>query len=148
MKDVYEAEEIVQNTFIYAAKYIKEDTDIDKEEIKGLLFVITHNKAMNVIKQNKRRSYDAIDEDIIDEDTFISPETNILRLDAKQEMAKKLAQLKKEYADILSMKYFLEYSVNEIAMMLDMTESNVKVTLHRARKALNRLMGGDGHEPI
>lgn len=52
-----------------------------------------------------------------------------------------LAKLKDEYQDILILRYVDGYDIDEIALMLNKTEANVRVTAHRALKALRELMG-------
>ena len=43
-----------------------------------------------------------------------------------------------EYRDVLYLFYYEEYSVKEIAQLLGKSETNIKVTLMRARKKLKK----------
>lgn len=50
-----------------------------------------------------------------------------------------MKDLKEEYRDVLMMRFLDEMSVKEIALALDKTSINVRVLLHRAKKALKDL---------
>lgn len=64
------------------------------------------------------------------------PEISVLRLDQSREMAMRLSEINVGYADILTLKYVYEYTNEEIADMLQLTEVNVRKRLSRARRAL------------
>lgn len=50
-----------------------------------------------------------------------------------------MKRLKEEYREVLMMRYLDEMSIKEIALALDKTTINVRVLLHRAKKALQEL---------
>ena len=56
----------------------------------------------------------------------------------QQELIGQLKLLKDEYRDVLVMKYLDEMSISEIADALEKTAGTVRVTLHRAKKALQK----------
>jgi len=72
----------------------------------------------------------------------MSPELTILRLDQSHEMARLLAKINHGYADILALKYTYEYTNDEIASMLSISEENVRKRLERAKKALKKIIEG------
>lgn len=51
----------------------------------------------------------------------------------------KLEKLKEEYREVLVMKYLDELSIPEISSALDKNPNNVRVLLHRAKKALQEI---------
>ncbi|OIO46255.1 hypothetical protein COU05_03740 [bacterium (Candidatus Gribaldobacteria) CG10_big_fil_rev_8_21_14_0_10_37_21] len=51
-----------------------------------------------------------------------------------------LTQLKDDYQDVLILRYVDGYEVPEIALMMDKTEANVRVMMHRALKELRDKM--------
>jgi len=61
-------------------------------------------------------------------------------------VARKLASINPEYADVLVLRYTYQFSIEEIAYLLNTTEGNVRVKLHRARKALHEIMKGEYYE--
>lgn len=58
-----------------------------------------------------------------------------------------LRQIKRTYSEVLILHYFNAYSTDEIATILDLSPSNVKMRLKRGREALKKkLIGGKSHE--
>jgi RNA polymerase sigma-70 factor (ECF subfamily) len=54
-----------------------------------------------------------------------------------------LRQLKDTYKEVITLHYFNEYSIEEIAAILDLSNSNVKMRLKRGRDVLKKnLIGG------
>jgi len=58
------------------------------------------------------------------------------RKEDRQRLLQTMRLLKDEYRDALMMRYMDEMSVKEIAQALEKTPNNVRVLLHRAKKAL------------
>ncbi|MBU0614047.1 RNA polymerase sigma factor [Patescibacteria group bacterium] len=76
----------------------------------------------------------------IEEASLVASSEDIAgRVETKQEtdeLIGKLKNLRTEYQEVLVMKYLDEMSVKEIALALEKTQNNVRVLLHRAKKAL------------
>lgn len=64
----------------------------------------------------------------------------IVMQDDQAQLLQALKSLKEEYRDALMMKYMDEMSVKEIAQALEKTPNNVRVLLHRAKKALQNVV--------
>jgi RNA polymerase sigma-70 factor (ECF subfamily) len=114
----------------------------------GLIVIIVRSISINIYNKRKRRKTIDIDgyENVIHDDTIGNPQLNIIRLDDKEYITKKLSQIKKEYADILTLKYYYGYSNREIADLLSIKEGNVRVRLMRAKNALHEIIGDESHE--
>lgn len=147
LNDYHEAEDVVQTAFIKFSDYLDEEMDIKCHKTKGLIVMIVRNLSINIFNQRKNRTTANIDvlADVIQDESNISPEVNVLRLDQSCEMAKSLSEINKSYADILTLKYSYEYSNTEIAFMLAISEANVRKRLSRAKKALINIIGGDAN---
>lgn len=145
IKDVQEAEDAVHDSFIKISNYVKEETEIEDPGIKGLLFSITKNCIINTIKKKKHMNLVDISDSQNDiKDVYmVTPEIHMLQLDATQEMAKELAKIKPEYADIIMLKYYYQYSNEEIALIMSISNQNVRVKTYRAKNALLKVLGGD-----
>lgn len=99
---------------------------------------------MNVIfsdmnKSKKLISYDHLKENGYEAETA---EFTITR-EEKMDLYAALERLKPEYRIALILKYFEELSVKEISEAMGVSESSVKVLLHRGRKKLRRLLMED-----
>jgi len=111
------------------------------ENTKAFLFAIANGMVIDYYRKKKKQkkiSLDAIDEwllGIIDKNEEI--------LSNKQEITYiflKLKKLKKTYQDILLLYYVEELQINEISIILQKTENNTRVILHRALQALKKIL--------
>lgn len=56
-----------------------------------------------------------------------------------------LRQLNEMYRDVITLHYFNDYSIEEIALILDLSNSNVKMRLKRGRDVLKKNLIGGTH---
>lgn len=145
LNDYHEAEDAVQNTIIKVASQLEKISEVKCNKTRAFLVIIVRNISINIYRQRKNRSSISID-DIIEiiPDDDITLESYMIRLEKAEDIAKLLAKLDSSYADVLTLKYFYEYSNTEIAKLINLTEGNVRVKLHRARKALKKLLLEEG----
>lgn len=68
----------------------------------------------------------------------------VIKLSETKELLEKLSEIKGEYGDILTLKYYQELSDKEIADLLCISHENVRTRLSRAKRALKKLMVVDG----
>jgi RNA polymerase sigma-70 factor (ECF subfamily) len=66
-----------------------------------------------------------------------------MRVEA-MDLENSLRRLKRSYREVLTLYYFIDHSVKEIAEILDLSESNVKMRLKRGREAMKRELTGGG----
>lgn len=95
------------------------------------------NEVLDDIKKRKHlisydRLRDAGYEAEYAEDTITQEE----RLD----LYRALDSLKPNYKKVLILKYFQDFSIKEISDLMDMSESSIKVLLHRGRKKLRHIL--------
>lgn len=147
LKDYHEAEDVVQTAFIKVADCLDENIEVKSNRTKGLIVMIVRNLSINQYNKRQRRATGNIDDllDVISDDSVVTPEINVLRLDQSQEVARLLDNINKGYADILTLKYLYEYSDKEIASILSMSEGSVRTKLTRARQACKDILGGENY---
>ena len=136
MKSREEAEEVSQDTFIKAFKNL--------EKFKGdakfstWLYRIAYHTILDRIKKNKKHEHTFE----INEITFhqIQSVEQILEGIARKERSKMmnvcLQKLPEDERSVIWMFYYYELSLKEIIAVKDLSEKNIKVKLHRARKKL------------
>lgn len=148
LQDYHEAEDIVQTAMIKVSDYIDETTDAESKSIRGLLVIIVRRLSYDVYNQRKRRNESNVDDfrDTLGDVHTASPELNILKMEDRRYVADLMAKINESYMDILTLKYIYEYSDKEIGELLNMTEGNVRTKLSRARKACQKIIGGDDSE--
>ncbi|MFZ7131908.1 MAG: RNA polymerase sigma factor [Eubacteriales bacterium] len=145
LKDPYESEDVVQSAMLKVSNYLEKINEIKCNKTKGLMVIIVRGIAINIYNKRKGRATIPLEniEEALTDETFMTPEQHILRMDQGERIAKEMSRLNPEYADVLSLKYTYDLTNGEIAKILDTTEGNVRVKLYRARRALHTLLGGD-----
>jgi len=137
-----EAEEVAQDSFIKA--YDSLSTFRGDSKFSTWLYRIVYHKSLDRIKMNRRHRTYEINEEIT-EDSLDHIENGLefmLSEERSSIIQKCVAQLPEEEAAIISLYYFEEQSVKEIAQVTDLTEDNIKIKLYRSRKKLFSLLEG------
>lgn len=128
-KNVSDAEDAVQETFI---RYHSTNKEFENEEhIRAWLLRVAINQAKNISRALRRRVLVPL-EDYIESLPFPSPEDRGL--------FETVMALPEKYRIVLHLFYYEDYPVKEIASILSLSESNVKVRLSRARAMLREIL--------
>jgi RNA polymerase sigma-70 factor (ECF subfamily) len=130
-----DAEDAAQETFIRAYKAIGR-VDLNRKFSSWLLSIASNY----CIDQHRRRklptfSYDALESPII-EDKGLSVEAMLMQDEKQGAVTELLENLKPKDKAAVVMRYWYDYSYEEIAESLSLSVSAVKSRLHRARKEL------------
>ena len=75
-------------------------------------------------------------------DEYLNPEQNIIREQKIKLMREVVKTLKPHYRQLVELRYFEEYSYEEIAVKLDLPLGTVKAQLFRAREFLLQILKG------
>ena len=119
-QNAQDAEDVIQDTFV---QYYTTKKEYENEQhIRAWLIRVTVNKAKNVTRAFWRRNRVSI-EGYMETLVFETPESENLF-----EMVMKLPE---RYRIVIHLYYYEDYSVNEIADILKLSESNVKTRLSR-----------------
>ena len=142
LKVTEEAEEVAQDSFIKA--YDSLSGFRGESKFSTWLYRIVYHKSLDRIKLNKRhRTYEIIEEITDDSLDHIENGLEFMLSTERTNIIKKcIDQLPEEEAAIISLYYFEEQSVKEIAKVTDLTEDNIKIKLYRSRKKLFSLLQG------
>ena len=134
-KNAADAEDILQETFL---QYHQTNKQFESEQhIRAWLLRVALNRAKDVYRKRKRRNETAL-EDYMETLTFPSPESGAL--------FSAVMALPEHYRSVIHLFYYEDYTVDEIAKLLRLTQSNVKVRLSRARKLLKESLGEDWND--
>ena len=144
LKNSHDASDVVQTSIIKLIHYIEKINDVKCNKTKYLIVTIVKNTAIDLYRKKNNHPLLEIEvaEDIADSISE-SMEEIVMRLSDAKMIAKKLAQLSPEYADILTLKYYFEFEDKEIAEILKISHVNVRVRLSRAKSHLRNLMRDD-----
>lgn len=128
-KNKHDAEDVVQDTFI---QYLSHKKDFQSEEhIRAWIIRVAINKAKNKNNLFFRRNSLPL-EDYMETLTFESDESH--------ELFEAVMKLPEKYRIVIHLFYYEDYSVQEIADILKITQSNVKVRLSRGRLSLRKTL--------
>jgi RNA polymerase sigma-70 factor, ECF subfamily len=111
------------------------------DNTKAFLFSIANGMVVDYYRKKQKQKKVSLD--VIDEWLLGVADKNEEILSNKQEITYiflKLKKLKKAYQDILLLYYVEELQVDEISLILNKTENNTRVMLHRALYALKKLL--------
>lgn len=130
-----DAEDAAQETFIRAYKALHR-YDPSRKFSTWLLSIASNY----CIDQHRRRklptfSYDALETPILP-DKGIGMETKMMQDEHQEQVSALLEKLSPKDKAAIVMRYWYEYSYEEIAESLEMSVSAVKSRLHRSRKEL------------
>jgi RNA polymerase sigma-70 factor (ECF subfamily) len=143
------AEDVVQEAFISAFRGL--DKFQNRSTLRTWLHRITVNTALMKLRQLKRLAEQPIDEYLPEFDknecrieaawqAIRSTEEIVANEQHRSLIHTAINQLPDAYRIVLLLRDIEGYDTSEVAQLLDISESNVKVRLHRARAALKKLI--------
>ncbi len=137
------SEELTVETFTKAIQ--KLDKYDDNFNFKTWLISIAQNNLIDAYRKKKKDDSEILSEDyeLILTETEPSPEKLLIDQQNLKDFYEKLNQLAGKYSEVLKLKYIEDCSIKEIAQQLNLTESNVKVRIMRAKKLLADLYKND-----
>ncbi|MFG6370035.1 MAG: sigma-70 family RNA polymerase sigma factor [Lachnospiraceae bacterium] len=128
-KNAQDAEDIVQDTFVQYYTTRKEFESA--QHIRAWLIRVAVNKAKNVTRTFWRRNKVSI-EDYMETLIFETPEA--------ENLFETVMHLPEKYRIVIHLYYYEDYAVREIADILKLSESNVKIRLSRGRALLKEAL--------
>ncbi|MRH43635.1 sigma-70 family RNA polymerase sigma factor [Aquibacillus halophilus] len=139
LKDNQLAEEIVQDTFIKAFQKI--DQLQEKQKLKSWLTTIAVNLCRSTLRKKKLQLL-SIEEDYkqFESEPDQTPEEQMLKLLRFTNLSEAIMSLDYKYREVITLHYFNEYSINEIADITSSKENTIKSRLLRARQQLHELL--------
>jgi len=128
-KNAADADDVVQETLI---QYHTSDKQFENEQhIKAWLLRVAIHRAVNITRSFWRRQSVPL-EDYVQTLTFETLESETL--------FEEVMRLPEKYRVVIHLFYYEDYTVREIADILNLSESNVKVRLTRGRKLLKKVL--------
>lgn len=120
------------------------------------LFKIATNNCIDFIRK-KRASHVSLDQTMDGEDSLApssmiqsdapDPESNLINQQKIKHMRNVVSKLKPRYRKLVELRYFSEYSYDEIAEELDIPIGTVKAQLFRARELLLNILNRSQEKP-
>ena len=142
VNDKTDAEDLTIEAFGKAFKKIHQYTP--NFAFSTWLFKIASNNCIDFLRK-KRAKFVSIDEDNFRDEgksliqikaTTLDPEEALIRQQKNKIMRSVVKKLKPRYRDLIELRFFKEYSYDEIAKELDLPIGTVKAQLFRAKELL------------
>lgn len=133
-------EDIVQETFTRA--YLNLDS-FRNQPNKAWLFTVSRHIFYDYLRKNRRMVDIEYDFSIIP-DTVSSPEEKLFEKENIQKVREEIMNLRENYRDALICFYVKELTYKEAAKEMNVTESNFKSILFRAKQNLKRSLERKG----
>ncbi|MBV9229010.1 MAG: sigma-70 family RNA polymerase sigma factor [Chloroflexi bacterium] len=138
-----EAEDVTQETFVRA--YTQLATYKPVHKFSTWLLSIASHLAIDQLRRRRFLALPLEDVPLLEwiVDGGVSPEQSALQGEQQDEIQSYLQRLPSKYRAVIVLRYWHDFSYEEIAQALKLTPALVKARLHRARELLARYMQQD-----
>lgn len=145
LQDYYDAEDVIQNAFLKVSKYLDKIGEIRCKKTRGYLVIIVRNLSFDRYNEKKKAvPIDFMDETTEEAESESSLEDYVLNLERGKDLAQALSKINSGYADLLTLKYYYEYTISEISDLVNLSNDVVSVRLTRAKAALKKILSKGG----
>lgn len=139
------AEDLTQETFVRATISL---SFYENEDVRAWLFKVARNAYLDEWRKRQRRKWVPFADYLFAKDEMASPyglpEDEALQAETSDDLQQLMTFLPEQYRSILYLREVEMFSYQEIQEALDLSENQVKVTLHRARKKLAQMAEKQG----
>lgn len=142
--NIEEAQDLTSLIFLKAWNYIRSNAISDYKTLKSLIYKIARNSIVDYYREKSARAVTTMSGEGEELENKIDEDQDLLkRAELTFDLAvveKKLMELKDEYREIIVLRFIEEFSIKEIAKILDKSNVNTRVLIYRALKALKKIM--------
>ena len=138
LQDYYLAEDAASEAFIRIYKNIHKIGDPTDKKSIAFIVTIVKNVSLTMLKKEKAQPAEEFDEEV--QDGFDLEAHMISQISADQ-IYQTLDKLGEDLKSVFLLRYANDLSHKEIGKLLGISENNVTVRLHRAKKKLADLVG-------
>lgn len=141
VKNTSDAEDILQDAFIRIAKNLHKIGEVKCNKTRGYLVIIVRNLSFSYYTNKKKSGQVEYNENIdVECEDAVTLEDYMINVEKGNKLAEAMSKLHPNYADILTLRYYYEFTIPEIAEQLGYSINQVNVTMFRARKALKNIL--------
>ena len=141
-----DAEDVLQDVFLTVYKNLNDfDGDL---KFSSWIYRITHNKVVSLWRKSKNRPAVFKNEDnltlfddIVDKENVLE---ELMEKDMIREVERVLKKMKREYAEVLVLKFLEDKSYTEISDILKKPMGTVATLINRAKKEFRGIVKEDG----
>lgn len=142
-KNQSDAEDAVQETFTRIMKHLNKIDEKDEMQTRSFMLIVCKNICLNMLaKQKKLVPDDGIYDRI---DTEMEPDKDSLNIvisrESINELIDSVKNLKEPYNDIVFLKFYHDFTYDEIAKLLQIKPATARKRIERARIQLRNVVG-------
>ncbi|WP_343070807.1 RNA polymerase sigma factor [Bacillus sp. REN10] len=132
-----DAEDIIQNTFYKVYTLLD---DLTESNIRPWFFRVALNEYIDFKRKKEQRNI-YLTEEIYSKLQHTDREFDVIL--NKDEIGYLLKDIKKDYKEVFFLKYYYDFSYEQIASILDIKVDSVKQKLYRARTSIHSNIEGE-----
>ncbi|KUO52921.1 MAG: hypothetical protein APF76_02020 [Desulfitibacter sp. BRH_c19] len=135
------AEDLVQDTFIKAYEHLE---GYQGEKVRPWLFRVAYNAYIDWYRKNKKLIH--TDPQLLadlSKDMETGPEEDYLEQERLRNWFRVVNSLPEKGRQVILLRDYYDFTYEDIAQVLKLNLSNVKVTLYRARQKIKEVMGNE-----
>lgn len=136
--DKNEADEIT--VAVFSKVLAKLDLYDTKQSFRNWILAIAQNTIIDAWRKKSRDHSDADDLEDLEGQFAMSPEELMISGEEEKQLNAIVESMDENYKEIIRLRFFDELSIKEISEKLQLSESNTKVRIMRAKKVLAQLL--------
>ena len=139
LQDPQLAEDAFQETFLKLALYLNQHSLPESEKKrKRFLTVLARHTAIDFLRKQKKIEAGELPEHLAAFAPQLTPEEEIINSFSYKRLVHLIDQLSPQYAEVFHLKYFVGLKDQEIAQLLHLSPSTVRIRLARGRAQLKK----------
>ncbi len=143
-RNVQDAEDIVQETWIKVARNVSLFRGRDEKMIRSYIMRIAYHETVSFVRGKKRDETIFTDERELEGIEDPTELFTVCEKESVQTIVECIRALGEVYSGVLTYHYLYHYTPKEIAALLDMKEITVRKKISRGREKLIQLLEGRG----
>lgn len=151
LKSSLDAEDTSQEVFLKFYLNIDRYINLEENEIKNIICKIALNTCKDILKSKANKVKNLIDNNVLSLENYIEDnnmDEEIFKRQRSEYIKKIINELKEPYRTILHSYFLEEKSLDEVANMLKVNKSTLKVQLYRGKKILKEKLLENGGENL
>lgn len=134
LRNYHDAEDAVSECYLRLVRSQQRVCGIPEERRKAYIAAVLRNICRDMLV---RRNSTVYTEEI--EEPSVPAQTDSSEINT--DIANAIDRIKEKNRDVIHLKFFCDYKIRDISSMLGLSESNVKIMIHRGKEQLVQLLG-------
>lgn len=134
LRNYHDAEDAVSECYLRLIRSQRRVCGIPEERRKAYIAAVLRNVCRDTLS---RRCSTLYTEEIGEHSIPAQTDSTELNTDITRAVNK----ISKKNSEVIRLKFFCDYKIRDISSMLGLSESNVKIIIHRGKEQLVRLLG-------